>query len=1062
MLTTSTIQQQFLFLDHMFPGNTAYNMPSLFHIKGILDIDALRNSLLSIQKRHEILRTVFVETNGVFSQNILQTQVLDFELIATLPDHATTAIDNDICRPFDTTNGPLWRTRIFKISDDECYLLFVMQHAIIDLRSKELFSHELELFYNATIVQKEPQNLPEVCPYSAYSQWEEKFIQSDRFKTMQRHWKEQLAGLNQITDLPTNHKRPAFLQLKGAVEELHLPKETFLSIQQFCAAHQITPFLFLQAAYFIILHRYSGKTNFISGVPFSNRRNEAHKQAMGCFVNMLPLPVKFEENTSFIDFIKQIRKTMLLAHRNQEVAIKGIINILQPPRDLSHNPLFQTGFTFEPPMKLDLDGLQCKSLKKHNQGAQLDLLATLWKSDDTISGFFEYNTSLFNECSIKRLVANYITLINSILQTPEQRVSTLPILSESEHKTLMSNFNTPHVKVDTYQPIPRIIETQANHSPEQIAALDHKGSISYRSLNECSNQLAHYLIKQAPLHGKMVGIYMDRSIDQLIALLAVLKTGAAFVPIDPMFPDDRITFMIEHAQLDTIITDKHVHHLIKKEVKHSISVDDLKDVIAQEDTSNIPLEITKNSLAYVIYTSGSTGNPKGVKISHGAWANLLSSMSVEPGLSANDRLMAVTTLSFDIAMLELFLPMTVGARVIISTREESMDGSLLLKTIRKHNVTLLQATPVTWHMLINAGWNKQDALRVLCGGESLPQDLAAQLIERSDDVWNMYGPTETTIWSTCQRITNSEAPILVGKPIANTSAYILDQQLNPVPIGSTGSLYLGGAGLSQGYLHAPELTQSVFIPSPKGINSKGLIYNTGDIARFHENGGLEILGRTDHQIKIRGFRIELDEIETQLSKYKTIKQCIISAITRDSKDKALVAFYILHKGEHAVIADLRKHLSRTLPEYMIPSYFVELEQMPLTPNGKIDKKALPRPDLHRPDLGNNYVAPGNDLENCITELWKNILKIDKIGIHDKFFEMGGNSLLAVQFITELKKLSDYDISIMSIFQYPTIQALAAYLTPLQTTANENKKPPQRAKQRQNALLEIKKRRSNRL
>jgi amino acid adenylation domain-containing protein len=1064
MATASTIQQQFLFLERMHPRNSAYNMPSLFHIQGELNDEALQASLSKIAQRHDILRTTFAEKGGIFHPTVHDDLPLDFQIEPlTHIDKDHTAlferIEQAIKNPFNFDRAPLWRTRIFRLSDHECYLLFVMHHTLTDLRSKTIFSSELEQLYNAYIAQQSPV-LPTICPYAEYSQWEERFIGSDAFNRMVAFWKNETQGVNQTIDLSTDYPRPTFLKLEGAASELFIDADRMTSVRQFCSENQIPTFLFLLTAYAVLLHRYTGKPDFMIGIPFTNRRNENHKEAMGSFVNMLPIPVRFDAEMTFLECLKRIRKTMLLAHRNQETTLKAIISATNPARTLSHNPLFQTGFTFEPPMQLTLDGAECTPIKVHNGGAQLDLHASLWESGDTLSGFIEYNTSLFKKETIQRLVDNYKAVIDSALTHPQEALPKLEILSEAERNKILHAFNSPRVNVDHYWPVPLALEAWAKKAPDHLAAVDTDRRFSYQQLNAKANQLARYLTARGPIQGQAIGIYMDRSVEKLIAILAVLKAGAAYVPMDPIFPEKRIDDIIEHAQISSLLTERSVNARLAQKSLESICVDDEWNQIEKEDDSDLNLEIAPDALAYIIYTSGSTGRPKGVKIPHGALSNFLQSMAIEPGLTDKDSLLAVTTLSFDIAMLELFLPLTVGAKVIIASSETAMSGALLLEAIQTHQITVLQGTPVTWRMLIDAGWQKQTALKVLCGGEAMPRDLAEALLERSDEVWNLYGPTETTIWSTCHRLTTAEGPILVGKPIANTTTYVLNDHMRPVPIGVPGNLYIGGAGLAQGYQNNPEETARAYIPAPPDLGTTGLIYKTGDIAKFHDHGDLEIMGRSDHQVKLRGYRIELGEIETQLNKHPDIKESVVVAMEREPGIKTLVAFYTLNGPLEPIISQLRSYLGQILPDYMIPSYYMPLAIMPLTPNGKINRRALPRPELQRSNLGHDYVAPTTGPETEIAELWKKILHIDPVGINDAFFEIGGNSLLAVKFLTELKSEYHYDISLLTLFQYPTIHALAHHIA---QSGDHSDEPAagtnNRAQQRQNALNAIKQRRS---
>jgi amino acid adenylation domain-containing protein len=1066
MATASTIQQQFLFLERMQPGNSAYNMPTLFHIQGVLNAEVLKSNLSEIAHRHEILRTTFAEKGGIFHPIVHDDLPLDFQtelLPNTGQDNAALLdrIERAIKCAFNFDRAPLWRTRIFRLSDNECYLLFVMHHTLTDLRSKTLFSTELKLLYNAKIAQESSSPvLPVICQYSEYSQWEEQFIGSDAFNKMVAFWTNETLGVNQTIDLSTDYPRPTFLKLEGAATELFIDADSMTSVRQFCSENQIPTFLFLLTAYAVLLHRYTGKQDFMIGIPFTNRRNGNHKEAMGSFVNMLPIPVRFDEEMTFADCLKRIRKTMLLAHRNQEITLKSIISATNPARTLSHNPLFQTGFTFEPPMQLALNGAECTPIKVHNHGAQLDLHASLWEADDTLSGFIEYNTSLFKKETIQRLVDNYKAVVLSAITVWQQPLSQLEILSVTERDRILRAFNTPCVNVNEYWPVPHALEAWAKKAPDRIAAVGKGRQISYQQLNAKANQLARHLTTPGPIQGQAIGIYMDRSIEELIAILAVLKAGATYVPIDPMFPEERINYMIEQSRISTILTEQSVSALLKQNGLQITCVNESQPLIEKESASNLDLEIAPDALAYIIHTSGSTGRPKGVKIPHGALSNFLQSMAIEPGMTDQDSLLAVTTLSFDIAMLELLLPLTVGAKVVIASNETAMSGALLLEAIQTHQITILQGTPVTWRMLIDAGWQKQIPLKVLCGGEAMPRDLAEALLERSDEVWNMYGPTETTIWSTCHRLTTAEGPILVGKPIANTTIYVLNDHLRPVPIGVPGHLYIGGKGLAQGYQNNSEETARSYISSPPELGSSSLIYKTGDIAKFHDNGDLEIMGRSDHQVKLRGYRIELGEIETQLSKHPDIKASVVVAMEREPGIKTLVAFYTLNGTIEPVISQLRLYLGQTLPDYMIPSYYTPLATMPLTPNGKINRRALPRPEFKRPNLGHDYVAPAAGPEAEIAGLWGKILRIDPVGINDAFFEIGGNSLLAVKFLTEFKSEYNYDISLLTLFQYPTIRSLANHIA-----QNEDRSdaPPSgtnnRAMQRQNALNAIRQRRS---
>ncbi len=1034
MTSASSIQQQFLFLAKLHPQSSAYNVPALYHVTGNLDTGLLEKSLVSIMNRHDILRTSFIMGNEGFQQKVHSFLPLDIKYVA-LPSGIDRRklfhfINKEIVEPFSFIHEtPLWRTRIFQLDNDECYLLFVMQHSLIDLHSYRIFISELEIHYRSFLANDPEPALPNPEPYSDYCKWESEFLDPNNtdFLGMKDFWCKQLSGINQSLDFPTDFNRPGFLTLEGTAESLQIDPSTHEAIKQFCTENQMTPFLFMQAIWLCLLHRYSGKDSFITGVPFTNRRLEKHKSIMGCFVNMLPIPVRFGEKMPFLDLVRQLRKTMLLAHRNQELTIKSIIAAVNPERSLSQNPLFQNGFTFEPPMQLHLGNTRCEAIKVHHGGAQLDLMMSLWEDGDTLSGFVEYNTRLFSRETIMRLSDNYKALIDSALQTPDSAIDSLEILSRAERQYLLKTINTPRVSISSFPDVCRLVETRVGQAPNATAAADGSRSLSYAELNARANQLARHMLKLDSGGNNLVGILMTRGIDMLVAVLAVLKSGKAYVPIEPTFPPERIAYMVDHAGLHTILTDDAAKGFLKTNVRTVLSMDGLQPELSKENPDNLDIEIQPASTAYVIYTSGSTGLPKGVEIPHQALSNFLQSMAREPGMSDNDVLLAVTTLSFDISILELLLPLVTGGTTVIASREATIDGALLLKAIHDHGITIMQATPMTWRMLIDAGWDGQPPLRVLCGGEAFPPDLLGLLLDRSNDVWNMYGPTETTVWSTCQRITTPDTPILVGQPIANTSVCVLDGFLRPVPIGVSGNLYIGGKGLAKGYLNNPELTGKAFITPPGDIGIAGPIYKTGDIAKFHPNGCLEILGRADHQVKVRGFRIELGEIESHLSKYPLVRECVVVALKREASGPYLVAYYLPVVPGTINGSEIREHLSRMLPGYMIPDLYVELDSMPRTANGKIDRKALPAPDTNRHRITQAYAPPVSEVENELAQIWESVLGITTVGIDDKFFELGGSSLMAMGLLTKLDSKYRHSLSVTSIFQYPTIRSLAAHI-----------------------------------
>ena len=582
--------------------------------------------------------------------------------------------------------------------------------------------------------------------------------------------------------------------------------------------------------------------------------------------------------------------------------------------------------------------------------------------------------------------------------------------------------------------IHQLFEEQAQRRPDAAAVISGTQSVTYKELNERSNRFAHYLRGLNVGPGKLAGICLERSAEMLIALLGILKAGAAYVPLDPDFPRDRLEYMAKDARLSVLVTQKSLVSVMQATNATTVCIDTEAEQIKKlsaESPGQLQAEQMSGpeDLAYVIYTSGSTGTPKGVQVHHSAVVNFLCSMAQKPGISEDDILVAVTTLSFDISVLELFLPLSQGACTVIASRDVAADGKLLLQTLQKTKATVMQATPVTWRMLIGAGWNGSPQIKVLCGGEAVPRDLANELIDRSPSVWNMYGPTETTVWSTSCQLQDKQGPVMIGRPIANTPVYILDQHLQPVPLGVSGELYIGGAGVSRGYLNRPDLTEKAFVKNPFSPDPSAVMYKTGDLTRYYANGNIEFLGRIDQQIKIRGFRVELGEIETVLLEHPSIKQGVV--IVREDRpgDARLVAYMVHAEGLKIDSRELRQFLRKKLPDYMIPQHFVELDTLPRTPNGKINRKALPKPDASM-QADDNYKEPQTAIEKQLAAIWADILGTKRVGLNDSFFELGGHSVLAIQVVSAVRDSLSVDLPLRAIFETPILIDLAQHIEAL--------------------------------
>lgn len=1024
----SAIQEQFWLINQLHPESSAYNIPLLFRIRGPLDRDSLEKSLNDMIGRHQILRTCFAMDRGDLVQHVAPS--LNLPLACDVPEGeeaVNRCVREELRRPFSLSELPLIRFRLFRTGEEEHLFLIVMHHIITDLRTKELFTEELSSLYGAAVTRRPALQPASSVPYSEFSRWQRDWLAGDECRSMLVYWKEHLKGRTDSLDLPMEKKRPSLLSLEGEAVFFHLEPSFVGELKQFSRDRSVTIFLTLLAAYAALLFRYGGNPQLTIGVPLTNRRRARYKDTLGCFVNILPLAVTVSGETSFPDLLGKVRQAMLGAHRHQEAPYRLLAHTVEPRTGASHNPLFQAGFTLDPPVGMSLEGLEVEPVAVHSGGAQLDLFFTFWEGDDGIRGYFEYNSELFDEAMVRQVSENYRMLLREVLRDGDRPIAAIPVVSEGEKETLCVAWNQTEAPASRGTVVHRLIEAQVDAAPHAVAAVFEGESLTYGELNRQANRLARYLGAQGVKPGDLVGIHMERSLDMLVALVGTMKAGAAYVPLDPAFPEERLQYMLSHTEASVVLTQESLKGTLPACTARRVFMDTDRGAVAEQSDDNPEVAVSPDDLAYVIYTSGSTGLPKGVAVHHDAVGNFLSSMAREPGLTSEDVVLAVTTLSFDITVLELYLPLIVGAKVVIAPRETVADGRLLLEALSRHGVTLLQATPVTWRLLVAAGWQGGDNLNVLCGGEVLPADLAAALVSRSSRVWNMYGPTETTVWSTCARITDGEARVTVGRPIDNTRTYILDPWMQPVPTGVSGTLFIGGAGVAKGYLHQPDLTREMFVPDPFAGEAGARMYNTGDLARYRADGTIEVLGRSDFQLKINGFRIEAGEVETVLSGHPAVSQAIVSAHEFEPGDARLVAYITHTNGGQSLVSDLRAHLAGSLPDYMIPSIFMPLDSLPLTPNGKVDRKGLPVPDTRRPQTDQAFMAPQSDMEKLLSEIWTQVLKVDTIGTGDSFFELGGNSLLGVRVVGKVGEALKRKVPVLALFQYPTIAAFAGYL-----------------------------------
>ncbi|HLO86302.1 MAG TPA: amino acid adenylation domain-containing protein, partial [Nostocaceae cyanobacterium] len=1029
----SFAQQRLWFFDQFAPGSPTYNLPRAVRLQGKLKINALAASLNEIIKRHEILRTSFVIVDGQPVQVISNTVNLDLPIV-DLQNIPQKQRETELYRlakkeaqtGFDLAQSPLLRGKLLQLDAEEYVILLTLHHIVSDGWSTDILIREIAALYTAFCTAK-PYPLPQLpIQYADFAIWQRRWLEGEALKNQLAYWQKKLSGELTILQLPTDRPRPKVQTYTGKTLSYVLPKSLTEALKTLSQQEGVTLFMTLLAGFKTLLYRYTGQTDILVGSPIANRNRAEIENLIGFFVNTLVLRSQFSPNSTFRDLLKQVREVALGAYAHQDLPFEKLVEEIQPERNLSHNSLFQVMFVFQNGVnkQLDLPGLKVEPLEVNNTTAKFDLTLVLEEVEQGLIANFEYNTDLFDEITISRLAANFEVLLTGIVDEPQQQIWQLPLMTTTEEQQLLK-WSQGETNIVPELCLHQLFEAQVERTPDAVAVVFENEQLTYRKLNLRANQLAHYLQELGVGPEVLVGICVERSPLMVIGILAILKAGGAYVPLDPAYPQERLVGMIEDAQVSVLLTQEKLQENLPFHHSQIVCLDIDRETISQE--SNPINKATPENLAYVIYTSGSTGKPKGVQISHRAVVNFLMAMRQTPGLTAQDILLSVTTLSFDIAALEIYLPLIVGAQVVIVSRQQASDGMQLSKLLSSSGATVMQATPATWRMLLSAGWNGEQKLKILCGGEALDYTLAQQLQQRGREVWNLYGPTETTIWSAAWKVQNKEAiakggALPIASPIANTQFYILDPYNQLVPIGVAGELHIGGAGLARGYLHQSELTAQKFICNPFNSDSTSRLYKTGDLVRYQPDGTIEFLGRIDHQVKLRGFRIELGEIESALNQHPNIQASVVIVRENQPGDRHLVAYLVSKSPQVIDTTQIRSFLQQKLPSYMLPTALIILDELPLTPNGKINRQALPAPNTST-KRKENFVSPHTPTEQIIADIWADVLGRKQIGIYDNFFDLGGHSLLATQVSSRVRETFRIDLPVRILFENPTVKNL---------------------------------------
>ena len=1006
-----------------------YNEPITIHRRGPFDLTALEASFNEVLRRHEIWRTSFEVVDGDVVQVVHPELHVGLKLIdltglseAEREAEALRLATLEARKPFDLATVPLLRASVMKLAEDDHRLHLTLHHIIFDgVAIYRVLVPELARLYEAFASGRCP-TLPEpALQYGDYAHWRARQVTGESITRQLDHWRRELAGELPVLQLPTDRPRPSVLAHRGAMETFDLSLELTERLKALSRRDGATTYMTLLAAFKVLLFRYSGQDDILVGGVTDTRRRPELEGLIGYFLNSMVLRTRPRGELTFRGYLAQVRHTVLGALDASDVPFDRIVRELRPRRDPGRHPLFEVLFSIEPPVPTFADGWDLTQMDVPMGATKFDLYLELDERPEGMIGRFLYSTDLFDAATIRRMIGHWTTILEAVVADPDRTLGELPLLTGAERRQMLVEWNAtecprPSTTVHAW------VEDQIRRTPDAVAVEVDGRSWTYRDLGRRSGQLAARLRAAGAGRGSVVAICVERSFDMVAAVLAVLNVGGAYLPIDRALPQARMALMLEDARPAAVLT--------QDTLLAALPATDARILLCEEEDGtgdSLPdggaAEVDAEDLAYVLYTSGSTGRPKGVEIPHRALVNLLASVQREPGFTAADRLLSVTTLSFDIATLELLLPLVSGGRVIIVSREVAADPLRLAERIDRSGCTVVQATPATWRALVEAGWSGRPGLKIFCGGEALSRDLADRLLRGGARLWNMYGPTETTIYSTVHEVTPGSGPVPIGRPIADTTAYILDPRGQPVPVGVAGELHLGGAGLARGYRHREDLTAQRFAPVIAAGGAR--LYRTGDIARYRADGSIECLGRVDSQVKVRGYRIELGEIEAALGGHDGVAAAAVRTFEDAAGERSLVAYLVARDGVLLDAAPMRQFLRRTLPGYMIPARYVLLPALPMTPSGKIDRNALALPTAE--PLPVAEAGPRDDLERKLVAIWQDVLHLPTVGVRDDFFDQGGHSLLVARLLRRVEAEFGRRLSMASVFAAPTIEQMASLL-----------------------------------
>jgi amino acid adenylation domain-containing protein len=1047
----SFAQERLWFLYRLEPDSPVYNIPAAFRLTGRLDSAAFERAVNAIVKRHESLRTGFPTIDGQPIQIIspFASFAIPCADLSALPEteretEARRLADEDARQPFDLARSPLLRVKLLRLGEQSHVALITMHHIVSDGWSNEVFLNELTAFYTS-FSGGASLELPELpIQYADFAEWEQEWFRNGGAETQLSYWKQQLEGHQQVLDLPLDRPRPPVQTHHGASQQFSLAKDVSVALVELSRQQNVTLFMTLLAAFQTLLYRYSGQDDITVGIPVANRNQIETEGLIGFFVNMLALRTSFSGQPTFKELLARVKEAALGAFAHQQLPFEKLIQELTLERSSSHAPLVQVMFNLQnvPQQTIELEGLTLGIIEFENQTTKFDLAMSVEQQHTgEIIATIQYNTDIFDASTITRMSGHFQNLVTAIATEPNQRLSDLALLSEGERRQIVEEWNRTERDGPRASTFTRLFEAQVEAAPNAIALSFEEEKVSYGELDRRANQLARYLQGRGVGPEVLVGILLERSVRMVVSVLAVLKAGGAYMPLDITHPEGRLKYMLDDAGVGLVLTQAGLRERVADGGREIVSIDEEQDEIGRESDAAVESKAGAENLAYVIYTSGSTGQPKGAMIEHRGLCNVTLALIDILGIHAGSRVLQFASWSFDASVSESFTALLAGATLCLVPDEKRLPGEDLLQLLREEAITMATFVP---SMLAAMPVADLPALEtVLLVGEVCPPEVA-RAWAAGRRLFNGYGPTEATVCSTMTECYDTERKLPIGRPLANTQAYVLDEQLQPVAVGITGHLYVGGANLSRGYLKRADLTAERFIPHHLSREHGARLYRTGDLAKYLPDGQLEYVGRADTQVKVRGFRIELGEIEAALREHAQIEQAVVIVREDHAGEKRLVAYVVPSSIAPAAAtttttttaptaAELRNFLSGTLPDYMLPSAFVVLESLPLNSSGKLDRKALPNPDQSRPELSMPFLSPSTQMEEMIAGIWAEVLRLDKVGVDDNFFDLGGHSLMSVRVHERIRSTLSIDVPLLKLFQHSTVRTLAAFLSGEQET-----------------------------